>query len=326
MLLLFNSFLLAKSIGIFQLPGELSRIEIAKQGAIMSVEFSEQMAKDADVYDTNAVKEIIAQYRYEIEKASSAEEVVTLISSYSMKVQEIISREQDNKRRETVLSIINKDEQLSSYKGEEVISLWKGEEGIKIIDPTGLLSEKTKETLFEHPLLQGPSWSLIEISIKDGQASLMTTRSMLDKMRILETDNANLESRLKQISREAGYAELSGSGIIVEMYDSENGYSSFDIVHDRDVRDVVNELFSAGAKGISIGDQRLITTSSIRCAGPIILVNQKAIAVDPITIKAIGDPEVLASSLELIKAELGEFGIGIKVSKIEQITLPPYSE
>jgi uncharacterized protein YlxW (UPF0749 family) len=326
LLLLVNTVLVARTIGVVQFPGELSRVDIARQGALMSLELSEQMAKDANVYDTSTVREVLAQYKYEIDKATSAENIVSLISEYSLKVQDVILREQDSKRRDTVFAIINDDKNLSLYKGDAVISIWKSDEGIRIDDPTNLISEETKELLNENPLLQASSWSLIELSVSDGQISLMTSRSMLDKLKMLENEKANLERALKQLKSQAGYADLSGTGIVVEMYDSTYGFSSIDIVHDRDVRDVVNELFAAGASGISVGGQRLTTTSSIRCAGPIILVNQKPIAVDPIVIHAVGDPVILASSLELIKAELNEFGIRIEIKEQEQITLPPFAE
>lgn len=313
-------------MGHVQLPGEMSKIDIAREGANMSIVLSEQLAKDVGVLETSAVREVIAQFKYEVDRANTVEDIVTLITDYSIKVQGVITLEQESKRRDKVLSIIKQDPNLSTHKGEDIISIWKGEDGVRIVDPTTLMADEIKQQIYEDPLLQGPNWSLIDIAIKEGQLSLMTSRSMLDKLRMLENDKSNLERSLKQVKSQAGYSEINGTGIIVEMYDSEAGYSSIDIVHDRDVRDVVNELFAAGARGVSVGGQRLITTSSIRCAGPIILVNQKPIAVDPIVIQAVGDAEVLQSSLELIKRELKEFGIRIEVSTEESIILSAYSE
>ena len=40
-----------------------------------------------------------------------------------------------------------------------------------------------------------------------------------------------------------------GSGIVVKLYDAEEGYN-VDIVHDRDVRDVVNGLCCRSSRGI----------------------------------------------------------------------------
>jgi uncharacterized protein YlxW (UPF0749 family) len=43
-----------------------------------------------------------------------------------------------------------------------------------------------------------------------------------------------------------------------------------------------------------------------------------------VTISAIGDPEVLASSLDLIQAEYQLSGIRFEVEKLDKITLPAY--
>jgi uncharacterized protein YlxW (UPF0749 family) len=78
--------------------------------------------------------------------------------------------------------------------------------------------------------------------------------------------------------------------------------------------------------GASVGDQRIVTTSSIRCIGPVILVNYEPIAVDPVIINVVGDSEKLASGLEVIKNTLEAVkGISIEIEFQESITLPAYS-
>ena len=88
---------------------------------------------------------------------------------------------------------------------------------------------------------------------------------------------------------------------------------------------MVNELFAAGAKGVAVGGQRLVTTSPIRCVGPVIRVNQKEIRANPVTIEAVGDPEVLASGLDIIRFSL-EFhrNFRVEVEEKESIVLPQY--
>ncbi|MBR6646658.1 MAG: DUF881 domain-containing protein, partial [Clostridia bacterium] len=86
----------------------------------------------------------------------------------------------------------------------------------------------------------------------------------------------SLTEQLKLAEILAGTTAVEGSGIIVTLNDSQEKSTtnpeSF-IIHDEDLRKVINELFSAGAEAISINDERLITTSSIRCVGPTILIN-----------------------------------------------------
>ncbi|MBZ4686801.1 MAG: uncharacterized protein JG764_434 [Clostridiales bacterium] len=325
LLLLFNSILLARTAGFIQFPGEMTRKELAREGAAILIDYYEKMAKDAKVLENKAVREAIAQFKYEIERASTPQDLARLQTIYSRRVQEVIAREQDTKRREEVLSIIKNDPGISVFNGDAVITVSKEQEEIKVTDPTGLITEETVKKLNESPILDD-SWSIIEISVRQGQPTLQTTRSLIDQLNLREKELADLKSKITQLEIKSGYAEMTGPGVIVELYDSNNGFSSVDIVHDRDVRDVVNELFSAGATGIAVGGHRLTATSSIRCAGPIILVNQQPIAVDPIVIQAVGDPEVLKSSLKLIKGELQEFGIKVEITPQEQITLPAYKE
>ena len=104
----------------------------------------------------------------------------------------------------------------------------------------------------------------------------------------------------------AGTLPVRGPGVIVILKDSPKVNSSLVsqerlsdyIVHDRDVREVVNELFAAGAEAVSVNGQRLVGNSSIRCVGPVVRVNSTPIAV-PFVIKAIGDPDALESALKM---------------------------
>jgi uncharacterized protein YlxW (UPF0749 family) len=123
----------------------------------------------------------------------------------------------------------------------------------------------------------------------------------------------------------SGLAEMVGNGVVVSLYDAQNGYTASDIIHDSDVRDVVNELFASGARGVSVGGQRLISTSPIRCVGPVIRVNQKEIPANPVVIEAVGDPDVLSSGLDIIRFSL-EFhrNFRIDVEKKENIILPQF--
>jgi uncharacterized protein YlxW (UPF0749 family) len=66
------------------------------------------------------------------------------------------------------------------------------------------------------------------------------------------------------------------------------------LLTDRDVRSVVNQLWSSGAEAISVNDVRLTPTSAIRFAGQAVLVEFQPIT-SPYTIRAIGDADVLVT-------------------------------
>jgi uncharacterized protein YlxW (UPF0749 family) len=67
------------------------------------------------------------------------------------------------------------------------------------------------------------------------------------------------------------------------------------VLTDRDVRSLVNELWHDGAEAIAVNGVRLTPTSAIRFAGQAVLVDFAPIT-SPYTIDAIGDSDVLVTS------------------------------
>ncbi|MFW6238008.1 MAG: DUF881 domain-containing protein [Halanaerobiales bacterium] len=137
----------------------------------------------------------------------------------------------------------------------------------------------------------------------------------------LETRISSLEKELDLVKSSAGFAELSGPGVIIRVHDHQEKLEESSIVHDNDIRTIINELFIAGARGIEVGGERLTVTSAIRCVGPTILVNNEPISVDPIEIKAVGEPETLKSSLEVVRERLEGFGIELEIITHGQLKL-----
>jgi uncharacterized protein YlxW (UPF0749 family) len=103
--------------------------------------------------------------------------------------------------------------------------------------------------------------------------------------------------------------------------------SPTNILTDRDVRSVVNELWADGAEAISVNDVRLSPTSAIRFAGDAVLVDFQPIS-PPYTIRAIGNADDLATSFAasdvasryhtLVSAE----GIGFSFTEHDKLSLP----
>ena len=143
----------------------------------------------------------------------------------------------------------------------------------------------------------------------------------------------SIQYSLRQARFLAGITAARGPGVVVALNDSPklnpeetdeyiiNRY----LVHDYDIRRVVNELFSSGAEAVSINGQRLIATSSVRCVGAPILVNFVQVA-PPFMIKAIGDPDVLEKSLQLPGGDLDSLFLldMIEITKQQDIVVPAY--
>ena len=143
------------------------------------------------------------------------------------------------------------------------------------------------------------------------------------------SDGSNaLKKELDNARMMAGLTDVSGSGVTVTIADSKvpspsDEDSSAYIVHDSDLRDIVNELCAAGAEAVSINSERIVSTSSIRCVGNTILVNNKRCA-PPFEIKAIGDSSTLESGLNIrggVIDVLRLYKIEVNVTKMSKINI-----
>lgn len=152
---------------------------------------------------------------------------------------------------------------------------------------------------------------------------------MEEAMAQRKSEAAEILSELEAARMIAGVVAVEGPGIVVSMEDSRNAAGNADvanyIVHEQDVRLVVNELRAAGAEAISINGQRLVSNSSIRCVGPTIIVNGIKSAA-PFVVTAIGNPDTLESALNMpggVLQTLQDF-VQISVAKKERVLLPAY--
>ncbi|WP_408897543.1 DUF881 domain-containing protein [Nocardioides sp. R1-1] len=69
------------------------------------------------------------------------------------------------------------------------------------------------------------------------------------------------------------------------------------LVHQQDIQAVVNALWTGGASAVTIAGQRVISTTGIRCKGPVVQLQGEPFP-QPYVIEAVGDPEELYSSLD----------------------------
>lgn len=104
----------------------------------------------------------------------------------------------------------------------------------------------------------------------------------------------------------AGTTAVTGDGVVVTLDDAvTTGETSGGVpgdprsdrpgdgrVLDRDVQELVNGLWAAGAEAISINDLRLTSLTAIRSAGEPILVDKRPL-VPPYVVRAVGDPATL---------------------------------
>lgn len=149
-----------------------------------------------------------------------------------------------------------------------------------------------------------------------------------------EADNnvyvENLYKDLEKYRVLAGYVDLEGPGVVLEIQDPPVDVQygiEYSIVDDIDlILQTISVLNAAQAEAISINDQRYTAFTEIVRAGDHIEVNGVSIN-SPIVIKAIGNPETLESALSIKRGivwTLRYYDYNVNLLKDNNINIPKY--
>lgn len=151
-----------------------------------------------------------------------------------------------------------------------------------------------------------------------------------------DSTSSSKEEEITLNNKLLGFTNLEGKGIELTVKDDPNAtretISAIDdisnhIVHEGDLRRIVNELKNAGAEAISINEQRIVSTTAITCIGNVIKINDEKIS-SPFVIKAIGFPERLESALNRgggYLERLNEDGIVTSIKKLDNVRITKYT-
>ncbi|WP_437018085.1 DUF881 domain-containing protein [Streptomyces sp. enrichment culture] len=149
------------------------------------------------------------------------------------------------------------------------------------------------------------------------------------------------DDKLADLEKKAGTQKLTGEAITVTLDDAPPdataklpGYPEpqpdYLVIHQQDLQAVVNALWQGGARGIKVMDQRLISTSAVRCVGNTLILQGRVYS-PPYKITAVGDPEELKQALaedpaiQNYMVYVNVYGLGWKVEDEGRVTLPGYS-
>ena len=109
------------------------------------------------------------------------------------------------------------------------------------------------------------------------------------------------------------------------------GYTADDIVvHQQDVQSVVNALWAGGAEAMMLQDQRVISTSAVRCVGNTLILQGRVYS-PPYVIQAIGDVSAMRAALDqspqvtIYRQYADLLGLGYDVSPKGQVSFPAYT-
>jgi uncharacterized protein YlxW (UPF0749 family) len=148
------------------------------------------------------------------------------------------------------------------------------------------------------------------------------------------TAAARAQGTVDQLSAPVGMLPLTGPGVSVALSDaSQEGNEEANpddlVVHQQDLQAVINAMWRGGALGIQVMDQRLITTSAVRCVGNTLILQGRVYS-PPFVVTAVGDQAAIERELERddylrgYLAAVDFFGLGYEQSRLATVTLPAY--
>ncbi|MCW2855714.1 MAG: hypothetical protein JWR52_1329 [Marmoricola sp.] len=119
---------------------------------------------------------------------------------------------------------------------------------------------------------------------------------------------AALQRRVDRLRDPAGVLPVQGPGLTVSLNDAPKsqidaagkpgGVSADElVVHQQDIQAVVNALWSGGAEAMTIQNQRVVSTTGIKCVGNTVVLHGVPYS-PPYEIAAIGDPVALQAALD----------------------------
>ena len=151
---------------------------------------------------------------------------------------------------------------------------------------------------------------------------------------------AAITDKSARLAVDADLDPMRGPGLVVTLNDAQRdaeGRFPRDatpddlVVHQQDIQAVLNALWSAGAEGIQMQDQRIIGTSAPRCVGNTLLLNGRTYS-PPYVVTAIGDPAAMQAALAasplvtLYKQYVVRFGLGYTEEQRAEVELVGHTE
>lgn len=147
------------------------------------------------------------------------------------------------------------------------------------------------------------------------------------------------QESLDRLQAHAGFTAVEGPAVSVSLDDAPRpagpqalapGYVPEDyIVHQQDLEGVINALWAGGAEAMMVMDQRIISTSSVKCVGSVLYLQGTRYA-PPYTVTAIGDTGAMVAALDAsvevsnYRVHAEQIGLGFEMTAHPEVTMPAY--
>lgn len=177
------------------------------------------------------------------------------------------------------------------------------------------------------------------------EAAALRTEVVALRDDALAADSAGsaLADRVRTLELAVGTLPVTGPGVEVTLDDAardeelgqepepSGGTALEGRVLDRDLQELVNGLWAAGAEAVAVNGVRLSARSAVRSAGEAILVDFRPLS-PPYRVEAVGRPADL--EVELLDSRAGRYlealasisGITVELRRRDELTLPAATE
>lgn len=202
----------------------------------------------------------------------------------------------------------------------------------------------TSATLLEDDAERSPT-NLVDLArvetarLEDNEAEVAALRKERDALVAAQQPQTEPDDRSGDLTAlAAGRTPVTGPGVVVELWDAPappdlaaSGLHPDDlVVHQQDLEAVINALWTGGAEAMMIQDQRITSTSSVRCVGNVLLLHGRHYS-PPYRISAIGDPDALREAVEtspgvaVYLQYVDAVGLGWSLEETDTIDMPAYT-
>src|SRR6187401_1179338 len=164
---------------------------------------------------------------------------------------------------------------------------------------------------------------------------LTTLRKEVDGLAARADQESDRGPELSRATQRVGLTSESGPGVTVTLDDAPSSVAANGIepdllvVHQQDIQAVVNVLWSGGAEAMTIQNQRVISTTGVKCVGNTVVLHGVPYA-PPYAISAIGDPVQLRAALDssepvqIYQQYVAAYDLGYQLHQDAKLQLPGY--
>ncbi|MGI8703678.1 MAG: DUF881 domain-containing protein [Candidatus Limnocylindrales bacterium] len=171
------------------------------------------------------------------------------------------------------------------------------------------------------------------------KAQILSLREQIAGAQVSAAGNdarvSQLNDALREARTSAGLLEMEGPGVVLQLGDStlpvppDRAPGDY-LVSANDLRDLIGELWIAGAEAVSVNGERIGVATAMTDIGTTVLINSAYLQA-PYQVSAIGPDEMYdrlttsPSFLQFVEGRVSPFGLELGVARPESVAVAAYA-